>query len=223
MRYIWATMMSFLMIVMACSTPPTVSSVDPAEALPGATVKILGNDFVQGAAISLVQGETTVEMSQFEVRGPVLIEGTLPEDLPAGTYTVRLQFGEVSVSLEDALNVSAPEVEVPCGGDYTANTQLSLARKVVVIDRFYKNKERETLRIDFSAIDQVEYELVNREDGSFCSIVYIRKKDGTRVVFDDDTRVDLKERAYKIGTAIGKKVTVTRQDADVMGKPMEQD
>ena len=223
MRYIWATMMSFLLVLMAGSTPPTVSSIDPAEALAGAPVKILGTDFPAAAEITLVQGDARIPLQDVSVRGPVLLEGRLPEDLPAGTYTVTLTAGDVTVSLEDALTVTAPEVETACGGEYTANTQLSLARKVVVIDRFYKNKERETLRIDFAQIAQVEYELVKREDDALCSVIYIRQKDGTRAVFDDDTRLDLKERAYKIGTAIGKKVVVTRQDAEEMGKPAEKD
>jgi hypothetical protein len=212
-----------LLTLIACSTPPTVSTIDPSETRPGAQVKILGADFVEGVEIQLVSGETIVPLADAQLRGPVLIEGTLPEDLPSGVYTVRLQFGEAIVSLEEALSITAPEVEIACGGEYTANTQLSLARKVVVIDRFYKNKDRETLRIDFSAVEQVEYELVKRDDATLCSIIYIRQKDGTRVVFDDDTRVDLKERAYKIGSAIGKKVAVTRQDAPAMDKPMEQD
>jgi hypothetical protein len=213
----------FLLTLLACSTPPTVSSIDPTESLPGAPVKILGADFVEGVQVNLVAGDTVIPLADAQLRGPVLIEGTIPEALPTGVYTVRLQFGDAVISLDEALSITAPEVEVACGGAYIANTQLSLARKVVVIDRFYENKDRETLRIDFSSVVQVEYELVKRDDETLCSIIYIRKKDGTRVVFDDDTRVDLKERAYKIGSAIGKKVAVTRQDAPTMGKPMEQE
>ncbi len=223
MRYISPVMTPFLLIAMACTTPPTLSSVSPADPLPGTALKILGDDFVPGASVDLVLDDVTVPLQDVEVRGTVLIEGKLPDDIASGTYTVNVKFGDQVVALVDALAVTAPEVETACGGEYTANTQLSLARKLIVVDRFYKkNKERETLRIDFSSVDQIEYELVKLEDEKFCSQIYIRTKDGKRVVFDDDTRVDLKERAYKIGSAIGKKVVVTRADADSMGKPMEE-
>ena len=218
-------MTPFLLIVMACATPPTVSSIDPAEALPGTPVKILGDAFTEGATVNLVLDGQSTPLDEVAVRGAVLIEGKLPEGLATGIYTVNVRSGELIASLQDALSVTAPAVESPCGGEYTANTQLSLARKVIVIDRFYKDKskERETLRIDFSSVDQVEYELVKLDGDDMCSMIYIRTKDGKRQVFDDDTRVDLKERAYKIGSAIGKKVVVTRADAEEMGKPMEQD
>jgi len=225
MRYTCLAMTPFLLIVMACTTPPTVSSIDPAEALPGASVKILGSDFVEGAAVDLVLDGEAIPLEAVAVRGAVLIEGVLPADLGTGIYTVNVKYGEAIVSLDDALSVTAPSTEAPCGGEYTANTQLSLARKVIVIDRFPKDKkkERETLRIDFSSVEQIEYELVKLDEEKMCSIVYIRTKNGKRVVFDDDTRVDLKERAFKIGSAVGKKVVITRADADEMGKPMEQD
>lgn len=208
-------------LLFACGAAPQLSSVDPAESLPGAPLKILGSDLAEPVSVQLVQGEQTVAMAA-EFRGPVLLEGTLPDDLPAGSWTVRVDSGGTVVELVDALTITAAEVEAPCAGKWKANTQLSLARELVVIDRFYDDGERETLRIPIPEVEQVEYELVKLDGDQLCSVIYMKKKDGTRVSFDDDTRLNLEPRAYKLGNVMKKPTRTTRKDVEDDPRPVEE-
>jgi len=210
-----------LLALWGCGSPPTITSIDPTEALPGATLKILGENFADPVTVQLVQGDQTVAVPA-EVRGPILIEGTLPSDLAAGSWTVSVDSAGTLASLSDALTITAVEVETPCGGKYKANTQLALARDLVVIDRFYDGGERETMRIGVPEIDQVEYELVKLGEETLCSVIYMRKKDGTRVSFDDDTRLNLEPRAYKLGNVMKKPVKTTRKDVEDDPRPVEE-
>ena len=207
--------------LIACGSAPQIQSIDPKEALPGATLKILGADIVAPVSVSLVQGEQSVPMAA-ELRGPVLVEGTLPAELAAGTWTVRLDSAGTVVELADALTITAVAVEEPCAGKWKANTQLSLARDLVVIDRFYEDGERETLRVPIPEIEQVEYELVQLPEEKLCSVIYMKKKDGTRVAFDDDTRLNLEPRAYKLGNVMKKPTKTTRKDVEDDPRPVEE-
>ncbi len=211
-----------LLLLWACGSPPVIQSVDPTEALGGSTLKILGADFPEGATVALVQGETVVGIGDAKVLGPVLIEGTLPDGIAGGVWTVRVSHGDLNIDLADALTVVVPEVEAPCSGEFTANTQLSLARELVVVDRFYKDERRETLRIPIPEIEQVEYELVKLDDDQLCSVIYMKKKDGQRVVFDDDTRLNLKPRAYKLANVMKKPAATTREDVEKDERPVEE-
>jgi hypothetical protein len=125
--------------------------------------------------------------------------------------------------LADALTVLAPMVEAPCSGEWTSNAQVAKAREVVVIDRFKSEDERDTHRISFDDIERWEFERVQLDGDELCSVIYVKKKDGTRVPFDDDTRVNLEARTYKLGAATGKSAAVTRSDVDDDPRPMEQD
>ena len=212
-----------LVLLIACgSAPPTVTSVDPSEGLPGASLKVFGEDFPAGASVALVLEDEVVPISDASVRGPVLIEGTIPEGLSAGVWTVRVEADGVVGELATALTVTVPQVELPCGGKFKANTQLSLAREVVVIDRFYDDGDRKTLRIPIPQIEQVEYELVKLDDETLCGTIYMKKKDGTRVAFDDDTRLNLQPRAYKLGNVMNKPTVTTRKDVEEDPRPVEQ-
>ena len=59
------------------------------------------------------------------------------------------------------------------------------------------------------------------EGEGLCSVIYLRKRDGTRVSFDDDTRTNLEKRALRIGNAMGKKVVTTRRDLEEDPRPLE--
>jgi hypothetical protein len=125
--------------------------------------------------------------------------------------------------------VIAPAIESPCAGTYQANAQLSVPQKLVVIDRFHDGGERETIRLTFGEIEQVEYELVQldskAEDGAaeLCSVIYLRDKKGLRVSFDDDTRLNLEKRALRMGQAMGKKTVTTRRDLKADPRPLQGD
>ena len=215
--------MPWMILLLACGdTAPTVDSVSPAEALPGASVQVFGEAFPGTAQLELVQGDEVVALQGEVVRGPVLIEAPLPSDISPGTWTVRvLANGELRAELPGGLVVAAPVEEAPCGGAYQANAQLGVAQEQVVIDRFHEGGRRETLRFTFGDIEQVEYELIQLDGDTLCSVIYLRKKDGTRVSFDDDTRTNLEKRALRLGNAMGRKVVTTRRDVDEDPRPLE--
>jgi hypothetical protein len=213
--------------LLACASAPQVAGVDPSSAKPGDMVRVLGDGFGPGATVTLVSGDLRVPLEGPTPQGVVAVDGKLPVDLAPGVYTVEVAVdGRVGASAS-TLTVELPPVEVPCAGDYQANTQLSLARGLIVIDRFFqrgpRNGERETLRLEISSLSGVEYELVRMDDQRLCSVIFVKGKDGRRYMFDDDTEVDLKDRAYRLGREIGAPVTVTREDATEMGKPVERD
>lgn len=206
-------MLPVLLVFAACTTPPRVDAVDPSAVQPGQAVSVLGEGFGEDAIVELVLDGASTSLEATKRTGSIVLEVEVPAEAAAGMYAVRVRSGGKAASLDKALTVEAAAVEIPCGGTYTANTQLSLAREVVVIDRFYTDGARQTLRLPIPTIEQVEYELVRGEDGRLCSAIFMRRDRGDRVLFDDDRELDLKDRAFKMGQAMGKKVVVTRQDA----------
>ncbi len=207
-----------LILAVACSSGPELKGVDPVVANPGQSIALLGDDFADDAEAFLQKGEgaPATAFSFTEVKGPVLVHATVPEGQTPGVYTVGIKQDSGVSTLPGVLTIEAVKADTPCAGEYTANTQLSLARKEVVVDRFYREGERETLKIPLRDIQRVEYELVKMPDGELCSVIFMRKTDGDRVMFDDDKEVDLRERAYKLGQSMGKKVETTRMDAEAL-------
>ena len=213
----WAVALALLA---GCSTsPPTVAQVDPTEAAPGADITVLGSGFTSASSLTLETAERRIPVQTRDISA-VTILGVLPEDLPAGAYDVVVTEAEQSARVTAGLTVKVIPDDAPCSVDYTANTQLSLAREVAVVDRFYRSGERETIRVALSDVDKVEYELV-RTDRGLCSAIYLKRNDGGRTLFADDLEVDLKQRAYRIGNDIGKSVDVTREDAEGMADAEE--
>lgn len=216
----------WIVTLLACAADPVVSGVDPASVEPGATVVVTGENFAEGATVALSGPGGDVGLDSVVVKGVILAEGKVPDTVAPGTYDLKVTVDGRTGVRAGALEVVKLPDEVPCGGMYHANTQLSLAREVIVIDRFYqkgpRDGERETLRLPLDELTGVEYELVKMDDGTLCSVIFVRHKDGHRVMFDDDTEVDLKDRAYRMSRDIGKPITVTREDAADMGKPMEK-
>ena len=71
----------------------------------------------------------------------------------------------------------------------------------------------EVVRIPFSDVAQVEFERVKMDSGDMCTVVFIKNKNGARVMFDDDEKIDLQVRANQIANELGKPIRVTRDDA----------
>lgn len=215
-----------LLWLLACSSGPSVTGVDPPEVDAGEALKVTGEGFAEGATVSLVGSAGEVALQAVVVRGVVLVEATVPEGAAPGTYDLVVNQGEATSTLAGAVVIKEVPVEVPCGGQYQANSQLSLARKVIVVDKFFlkgpKKGERETVRVELDDVERIEYELVKTTDDQLCSVIFVKRKGGDRVMFDDDVEVDLKDRAYRFATEIGRPVVVTREDAPSMGKPIER-
>jgi hypothetical protein len=105
--------------------------------------------------------------------------------------------------------VVEPVPSTPCAGEYTANTQVSWVRKVIVIDRFYSDGTREVLRTPFDEVEGIEIETVPHP-GGVCSVVSIVKTDGSRLRYAESLSEDLTARAYKFANELHKTVAVKR-------------
>jgi hypothetical protein len=200
-----------LTLLVACSGPE-VREVSPSEIPAGEAIAIRGENLESpDATVALTQpGGVTVPL-EITSRAPDQIEASVPVRVQPGTYDVVVTRGRSESGLPGALVVGRPRDDVPCTGEYTANTQLSLGRRLVVIDRFYRNGERDTVRIPTEEVEKIEYER-RVEKGETCSAIFVRKKDGARLVFDDDPAVELKDRAGKMARDLGVPFEVTRED-----------
>jgi hypothetical protein len=202
-----------LLLGIACSQPPAVSGVDPSEGLPGSTLQVVGERFGDEVSLALAPsaGGDRVALD-VTARSAVVIGATVPEAAPPGDYDLIVTVPGHEVRVKGGYVVRAVPVDEPCGKLYTANTAINAITGEVIVDRFYKDGKRETLRTKLDDITQVEYERVAVADGQLCSVVYLRTEEGGRFRFSDDIKVDLKQRAYKLGQEIGKSVKVTRED-----------
>ena len=202
------------LLLLACNSGPQVTGLDRADVHPGESFRLAGEGF--SGEIDVFVTSSSTEPTRLE--GVLLVDGTtvearVPEGLAVGAYSVGVRQDGVDVLFDGQLQVSPVPDDQPCSGEYTANTQLSLARKLVVVDRFFRAGERETVRVELEDIDKIDYELQQLDTGERCSAIFLHLADGRRIIFADDTSVELKDRAYKLGRDVGKRVEITRQDA----------
>ena len=209
--------MLLLSLLFACATDPVVTSVSPDDVRAGAELTILGDGFNAETTVQVSGNDNAYTLAPVTFQGVISLAATLPEVMPAGDYDLTVTRGGRSAVLSRAFTVTQTTAEVPCGGHYSANAQMSLARKEFVVERFFdagpmKDKS-EVVRIPFSDVAQVEFERVKMDSGDMCTVVFIKNKNGARVMFDDDEKIDLQVRANQIANELGKPIRVTRDDA----------
>lgn len=208
------------LLFLACSKPPVVDLVDPSEGAAGAEIQILGSEFTPDASATL--GGQPVE--GLVVRGVVVLSGTVPAGLEAGPHDLVVttaggsgkKGGAYTVKVQQALDAG-----VPCGGGFTAFSQLSMAREVMVIDKHYKagpngeEGKRDTVRLPFKDIASIAYQeakVTQEGEERTCSAIWVVTKSGDRHLFDDDTTENLQQRANEIAVGIQKPIDVTRAE-----------
>ncbi len=208
------------LLLLACSKPPVVDLVDPSEGPPGAAIQILGSEFTPDARATL--GGQPIE--GFVVRGVVALSGTVPAGLEAGPQELVVTTAAGTVTKPGAYTVKvqqAAEAGVPCAGEFTAFSQLSMAREVMVIDKHYKEGpdgeegKRDTVRLPFREIASIAYEeakVTEQGEERICSAIWVVTKSGDRHLFDDDTVENLQRRANEIAVGIQKPIEVTRAE-----------
>jgi hypothetical protein len=200
--------MSLLLFLACGAAAPTISTVDPSTAKPGDTLKILGENFQDGATGAVGGQPMTVDF-----KGAISLEGTLPE-LAAGSHELVITNPDgQSASMAGAVTV--PEAAEPleiCAGGYTAYSQFAGSRKLIKIDRHYKDQEEpERLEYTFDEVEAVEYE--GRVQGEeYCSALLLRLKDGSRILFEDSKELNFKSKAQEMAQAMSKPVDVVHED-----------
>ncbi len=200
------------LLAAGCTSTPSISSVAPTEVAPGDRLEVFGEAFGEEMLVYLTtEGREAVVLDGIEVLRPRLLAGSVPGGLTPGTYDVVIDHRGHRIALDAGLQILPPLDERACSEDYTANTELSLVRKEIVIDRYFRDGERDTVRLPLDEVDRLEYEVVDLDAGR-CSVIYLRTTEGRRIVFDDDPVVDLEDRAQTLARDMGKPVTVTRPD-----------
>lgn len=196
--------------LLACSGGPTLDSFEPSDAEVGTTLTVFGSGFSTETTVLLVDASgTEAALDSVNHGGTALVSGTIPATLKAGSYQVMVRTGDTTAASKRPLQVQVPPPEVPCGGEYTANTQVSWAREMVVVDRFYKDGTRRVIRTPFADISGVEVQAVPHEKGT-CSVVFIRKNDGSSVRYAESLTEDLSARANKFANELKKPIQAER-------------
>ncbi len=208
-------MLMMSLIALGCSSPPpAVDAVSPASGGAGEAVRIVGENFAEGAAVTL-GGKP---LGGLVVRGSATIEGTVPEGLSPGPQDVVVTLGGQSVSAPGAFTVTGAEpvdIGVPCAGEFTAYSTVVTAQERFVIDRRYKgDASKNTVdRIPFREVARIEYEELPFE-GGVCAAIWVKTRDGVRHLFDDDTEVRLRKRAQEIAVGVGRPIEVVAEIAE---------
>lgn len=197
------------LFLLACAAnPPGVDVVDPSGGATGVTVRVVGNDFQEGATATL-GGQTAAAT----VKGLTLIEVVVPELDPGEHELIVTNPDGQTASVPRAFAVAAPPKDLAiCAGTYTAYSQLAAGRKLIKIDRHYKDQEQpESLAIAFGDLAAVEYE--GRVQGdAYCSAIVLKLQDGTREVYEDSKELDLRSKAQELAQLVGVPIDVIHQD-----------
>ncbi|HJN75887.1 MAG TPA: hypothetical protein QGF58_18295 [Myxococcota bacterium] len=198
----------FALLIACAANPPGVDLVDPSGGKPGDRVRVVGNDFQQGASATL--GGEAAELSY---KGVISLELTVPELTPGEHELVVTNPDGQTATVPRAFAVAPPpEALSICSGAYTAYSQLAASRKIIKIDRHPTGDgERETLQIDFSDIAAVEYEARVQGD-DYCSAIILRLKDGRREVYEDSKDLVFRTKAQELANVLGTPVDVTHED-----------
>lgn len=199
--------MVFLLAAIGCGSAPevTLRSVTPASVSPGSAVELRGDGLGPGTVFWL-QGP------RGDVPLPVRWEGdgvhAIVPELPPGVWSVLAMRGPGTASAPLEI-VRSPD-EAPCARPYQANTQLSVADGLAVVDRFYADGTRERVETRLGEIARLELLAIARPDGSICSAILLRRTDGVAVIYEDDDGVDLRPRAETLARFMAKDLEISQ-------------
>jgi hypothetical protein len=189
-------------LLAGCRSAPEVRNVYPRDLPAGQSLGFEGDNFRDGLAIGLVDERgVAVPLPVVRVRGPGNVDAVIPEATIPGRYSVTV--GDVPVD-GVVVEVRPPRDEEPCTGAWTTNTQLSLPRHRVVMDRFGVDGSHVVVEVAIDDIAAIELVRKALPDGTACSAILLRRTDGRRIVFQDDLRYDLGDRAARTAAAIGR-------------------
>jgi hypothetical protein len=208
------------LLLLACSKPPTIDLVEPSTGPPEVAIQILGAEFTADTT-AILGGEP---LGDLVVQGVMSLQATVPSGLAPGPHDLVVTTPAGSVTQTGAYTVrvqDSADAGKPCAGVFTAYSQLSMARELMVIDKHFKKQpgeeegRRVTVRLDFRDIARIEYEEVTvqvKGSDATCSAIWVVTKSGDRHLFDDDTQENLRNRANEIAVGIQKPIDVVTAD-----------
>ncbi len=177
-----------------CGAVPEVVLVEPTEVLAGETVRVVGQRL---GAVGLRLGSVALRT---EDRGPTSVLGRVPDSAPPGHF--RLDVLDRSGAHPTELSVTVIS-DRPCAAEFRSNTKLSVARQAVVLDRFWPDGRRQRWTLEGADLARIEV-----ESTPGCSAIFLRRKAGGRLLYDDDATEDLVERAYTVAEMLNLPVLV---------------
>lgn len=203
-------MVATLLLLLACgSTPPSIGAIEPTSGPAGTVITITGEGFVRDTTVSL--GGTALD--ELQVTEPSTITGKVPAGLKAGPANLSLSSPpDHRILRSKAFEVVVAPPADPCGGTERRMTHIPPTADVVKIDRWITDEQVERSEIATRDIEAIEYERKVRADGKACAAIWLRTA-ASRVLFDAQLDVELKEQAQKIAVGLGKPLTVTADEA----------
>jgi hypothetical protein len=200
--------MLFAFALAACSlfeAELEVGGVHPTELRGGAHFAVDGAGFDGRVQVWLHGADGDLRVDGVEVLGADRLRGRLPAVGP-GAYALVFTRGDQVVARD--VRVQGEVAEAPCARPYQANTQLSLADGLAIVDRFYADGKRERVATPLGEIRRLEYVDAALSGGRTCSAILLRKLDGAAVVYEDDEDSSLLERAETLALYMRKDLAV---------------
>ena len=135
--------------------------------------------------------------------GPT-VDGVEPSNVQTGGDLTIFGSGfseQMNVALQHADGTQTPLENVQPSGSVVLKGQVPTSLKTA--------EYKVVLRTAFDEVEKIEVVAVPHEKGT-CSVVYIRKADGSRVRYAESLTEDLSARAYKFANELKKPVDTKR-------------
>lgn len=204
----------------ACSSAPTVSHVAPSHVVAGDPIHVWGSKLDSPVQVSLVGAQgRVVGIESVGYRGGSHVAVTVPEDLPPGVWSLRVDVGELPLRLTDVLTVDEESALAVCASGVVSNTRVSLIAGTARVERFRESHGEDVVRIDLADVRHVELDEPESEEP--CSVVWLRLNDGRRELFDQSTTRPMRARAARLAQDMGKQLV--RLQGEVVGPSADAD
>lgn len=177
-----------------------VADVVPEVLHRGDEVRVRGEGFDAHTTVAFKSGSEVTPLS-VSLEGDTLV-GSMPP-LPEGAYSLIVSRGDRRVVVPVEVRAA---VEAPCGRTYTANTQVSLAEGLAIIDRFHADGSRERVETPIADIVELRYVESPLTEGRVCSAILLKKSDGATLLFEDAIDSPLRARAETLSRFLEKRL-----------------
>lgn len=188
-----------LLLLAACDKPPTLTTVEPDPVRPGDRITATGTELRPDTRVVLAGDEGARVLNGWATDvGHLVVD--LPSDLSPGTWSVVAVTDE-GRSEPIALEVAWPAPYLPCTPERHTRSEVSLDRKLVMVDHTVRGGEVESERATLDEVAAIALERVPLEGGATCEVIRIVTSDGRRILYADDTR-DLGDEARLLAGAL---------------------
>ncbi|MFT6144029.1 MAG: hypothetical protein ACJAV2_001909 [Myxococcota bacterium] len=208
-----AMTLALFTLLTACSSAPSLSHVAPNHVVAGDPIHVWGSKLNRPLRVEFVGAQgRAVAIDAIGFRGGSHIALSVPQDLPPGLWSVRVQADDLSLRLTDVLTVDEESSLSVCASGVVSNTRVSLVGQTARIERFRESHGEEVVALELANVRRVELDVPESEEP--CSVVWLRLNDGRRELFDQSTTRPMRARAARLAQDIGKPL-VSLQGADV--------